>query len=630
MLANNSPAAHKEPPSIFEDNDTPDQNQSLAHPKTDRPETNPEPAKNEQPKCNEPKGNEPGTLAEPENKPQREKRLAPRSSNQFRVGPSFSSTQIHSPVYNLAKKQVAPEITARLDRGFDLIDNEWIGYKRNYFTLVASFAFNNCPFSVISNDTFTYLHKGLHRPVLVFKIKLTSVCLEDEATAVTLVQHTAKRDRGPQLEPPVYHVVPGQLPPHHTMKLVANIRNGDKIDRCNRLFYLLREERQASVAANPLSQLARYPPDCDISLVARYERIQFLSAGCGNRKLASTNNKHYVLVVLLLAITESNTEVLLATTRSPPLIVRGRSPSNYAATDKRVEGSPNVEDVATPPPKKARIEKLPLQQMSLNTLNATRACAPLSPSQDKLDPNKSLKSTYNHSDYNYKGVVQAPGSVFTQYFQNGHKREDTHHRRLLSSSLQRLFGDPLSDLHSSPLSTRFFPDTTFCHDWSEIPPCGVDENLLILQVDPIYMPGMARGIDDFRPAHSPLESYQEAMRQYDEVDDLNSAADAFQARHPEHFSFPVPIVFPNTAMFHRSLQMQVADLSVRKMQPSAHILRSVARCKHGFKIPTVNSLQKRTYTIEDLQGDYSHDFEFAAFMDSLRRYEQLVNSGSPF
>ncbi|OBA19421.1 p53-like transcription factor, partial [Metschnikowia bicuspidata var. bicuspidata NRRL YB-4993] len=268
--------------------------------------------------------------APPEGASLNQRRLAPRSSNQFRVGPPFSATTAGARLVASGHEHVEPRISARLDRGFDMIDGEWIGYKRNYFTLVAAFQFVDLPPDATATESFSYVDgAGEPRPVRAFKILLTSVCLEDSSTAVTLVQHTAKRDRGPQSSPPLYYAVPGDLPAHSTMKLVANIRNGDKIDRCNRLFYLLKEDHQRAAESSPHCVLATYPRDCDISLVARYERIQFLSAGCGNRKLASTNNKHYVLVVQLLGVTDLGLHVVLASSQSPPLIVRGRSPSNY-------------------------------------------------------------------------------------------------------------------------------------------------------------------------------------------------------------------------------------------------------------------------------------------------------------
>lgn len=266
-----------------------------------------------------------GTSSPPANK-----RLAPRSSNQFRIGPPFCATINKIPIYNSKNAVVTPKICARLDRGFNLIEGEWIGYKRNYFTLVASFFFVDCPLNIAATDNFFYYDsQNCKHHLTAFKIMLTSICPEDNASAVTLVQHTAKRDRGPQNAPPVYYAVPGQLPPHLTMKLVANIRNGEKIDRCNRLFYLLQEEVLHIVLAHPTAILAKYPRDRSISLVSRYERIQFSSAGCGNRKSASTNNKHYILVIQLLGEDTTGHDVVLAYSESPPLVVRGRSPSNY-------------------------------------------------------------------------------------------------------------------------------------------------------------------------------------------------------------------------------------------------------------------------------------------------------------
>lgn len=68
-------------------------------------------------------------------------KVAPRSVDLFRVGPPFSETVQHLPLYRSEDHQsVIPRIKARIDRGFELSSSGlWIGYKRNYFTLVASY-----------------------------------------------------------------------------------------------------------------------------------------------------------------------------------------------------------------------------------------------------------------------------------------------------------------------------------------------------------------------------------------------------------------------------------------------------------------------------------------------------------
>ena len=70
----------------------------------------------------------------------RKSKIAPRSSLQFKLGPPYQQQHLHAPVYSLNKAvEVTPILTARIDRGFDNVQESWIGYKRNYFTSVASF-----------------------------------------------------------------------------------------------------------------------------------------------------------------------------------------------------------------------------------------------------------------------------------------------------------------------------------------------------------------------------------------------------------------------------------------------------------------------------------------------------------
>lgn len=302
-----------------------------------------------------------------------ERRMAPRASNQFRVGPPFLGTEHHCPLF-AGKSRVYPQICARLDRGFEMIDGEWIGYKRNYFTLVAAFGF-----ALLASDAAMAATFHTHNSrVAYFTLKLTAVSPDDSSVSVSLVQHTAKRDKGPQFAPPVYTAVPGTLPDHHLVRSVANIRNTDKISLCHRLFYMADEPRARVVAEHPGCLLSTYPP-ADVATAARYERIQFQS-GSLLKKLHST--KHYVLVVQLWASTQHG-EVLVASARTPMLVVRGRSPSNYPAAKKRADVSDDSSDKENDAPKlvvRLRVPKAPLG----DTLSASMN---LSGKLDKVDPN---------------------------------------------------------------------------------------------------------------------------------------------------------------------------------------------------------------------------------------------------
>jgi len=256
------------------------------------------------------------------------KKMAPRSSNQFRIGPPFGPTEVVRSIVDENTAPITPLISARIDRGFDMIDGGWVGYKRNYFTLVACFRFVDQPLDICLKSRFFYKESGSLVKIKAFKLSLRHTCLDQENFRTTLVQHTAKRDRGPQFEPPEYLIIPGELPAHEIMRELANIRNGPKISFYDSLFYLLGEERQVSIDNNT-GILSTYPKESRIAMIARYERIQFQTFPIGSKRFGATGQDLTFLVVQLMGVKENGTEVLLATTTTAPLTVRGRSPLNY-------------------------------------------------------------------------------------------------------------------------------------------------------------------------------------------------------------------------------------------------------------------------------------------------------------
>lgn len=270
------------------------------------------------------------------------RKVAPRSSDLFRVGPGFSETRHHQDIY--CKKNdmdVNPILEARIDRGFETGENgTWIGYKRNYFTLVASFLLENFDFNrFIQNKFYTYEKaskdgESIEKKVEIsyFAIRLVAKCSDDEV-AISLVQHTAKRDKGPQFPPPIYPAVPGDMPDHETVRASCNKRNGNKIENMNKVFYFDRAEYYHNTNLDTIkddSVLKNYPSD-SIARVARFERIQFTSSI--RLKSTSVNSRYFTLHVELLGIIEDEDAqiqpILLSSIETPPLIIRGRSPSNY-------------------------------------------------------------------------------------------------------------------------------------------------------------------------------------------------------------------------------------------------------------------------------------------------------------
>lgn len=296
------------------------------------------------------------------------RKVAPRSSDLFRVGPPFGMMKQHAAVYCKANDmQVFPMLHARIDRGFEMGETgTWIGYKRNYFTLVASFNLQDFDFGrFIQNQFYTYdksklngngLHHHPHHPrsaqphhhphhphhahhagetrldISYFAIRLVAKCSDDDV-AISLIQHTAKRDKGPQFPPPIYPALPGDLPDHETVKASCNKRNNNKIENMNKIFFFDRAQYYGDYALDSSkdhSILRNYPSD-SISKVARFERIQFTSSI--RVKSTSTAARYFTLSCELLGIVEDEDSqiqpILLGSIESPPLVIRGRSPSSY-------------------------------------------------------------------------------------------------------------------------------------------------------------------------------------------------------------------------------------------------------------------------------------------------------------
>ncbi|CEP61826.1 transcription factor NDT80 LALA0_S04e01574g [Lachancea lanzarotensis] len=279
----------------------------------------------------------------------RKVKIAPRSTLQFKIGPKFEESASYCQIVcSTTQVPVNFTLSPRIDRGFDRYEDQWIGYKRNYFTLVTSF-------EVLGAQSEEFLLKSYQVTgifgcskafeVKYFAVRLVAMCSEDESP-VTLVQHTAKRDKGPQFEPPILPLVPAPLPTHQVIREASNVRNEAKMKKYDHLFYLSRNSDSSNSSQKEL--LSTYPEN-RVRKVARYERVQFSSSI--NAKKNATQTKHFQLKVILGCVIEETrlhpefferlegkacllenrtcTFVPITEMISPPLVIRGRSPSNY-------------------------------------------------------------------------------------------------------------------------------------------------------------------------------------------------------------------------------------------------------------------------------------------------------------
>lgn len=306
----------------------------------------------------------------------RKLKIAPRSTLQFKVGPPFEHVGRYYEVFEDTTQEKLPlKIIPRIDRGFDHIDNEWVGYKRNYFTLVACYETPGCGLDKFLKGTYSLRNTNFSSStfggdeedakVLYFAVQIKARS-DDEQREINLVQHTAKRDKGPQFAPAVCPLIPSPLPRHQVIREASNVRNTAKMKKYDTTFYYHRENEELSDYYDD-ALVHTYPQDC-IQKVARYERVQFASSI--SVKKPTQQNKHFRLHVLLGAVMSPDENVneetfrhsepftlpdgtktrfvYLQEMRTPPLIIRGRSPSNYTSSQRltmRTSSFNTVDDI---------------------------------------------------------------------------------------------------------------------------------------------------------------------------------------------------------------------------------------------------------------------------------------------
>ncbi|KAF9162125.1 hypothetical protein DFQ26_003838 [Actinomortierella ambigua] len=205
--------------------------------------------------------------------------------------PYFYPAHQHYNLYSMDRSaSYNVKITAKIDRGFFLAANDWTCYRRNYFQLSASF-------SIIGLDTSMHSEVPclLERGGELITITQFLICIgariQNGEKVIELVQHTPKRDKGPQMTP-----------------------------------------RPSPVRAG--GDLNHNPEEANPTVVT-FERVQFKTATANNGKRRAAQ-QYYQVHVDLYAETDRGELIMMATSNSAPLVVRGRSPGHYADNDEQM------------------------------------------------------------------------------------------------------------------------------------------------------------------------------------------------------------------------------------------------------------------------------------------------------
>ncbi|CAO3621107.1 unnamed protein product [Cunninghamella blakesleeana] len=210
-----------------------------------------------------------------------------RESDYTSDTPTFGATKYLGNVYSTDKTTILDvRIQSKVDRGFFLADNDWTCYRRNYFQISSSFSLQNVVVLYDGQELPCLVHdQDMLHDVQQFYLGI-SAKLSDCEKPIALIQHTAKRDKGPQSTPEPKPIRPG-----------GNLHF-------------------SAVGAN--------------QSIVTFERIQFKSATANNGKRRAAQQYYVLRMELYAKIRASGKLVLVATNESQALVVRGRSPGHYA------------------------------------------------------------------------------------------------------------------------------------------------------------------------------------------------------------------------------------------------------------------------------------------------------------
>lgn len=215
--------------------------------------------------------------------------------------PPLHATEVIHQLQTNDGQIIRPEIFGKIDKGFFMADNDWTCYRRNYFSL-------NCSYTLHPAIPTGNIHLMQQNSPQVFGFALSIAAVVDgrDGKAIELVQHTPKRDKGPQDKPGRIQLAP-RPPPSLSMY------GGD--GSSGRGLY------ESSFGPNP----GQTPTE------ATFERIQFKNATANNGKRRAAQQYYHLLVELFADLGQHHPEryVKIATRMSAPMVVRGRSPGHY-------------------------------------------------------------------------------------------------------------------------------------------------------------------------------------------------------------------------------------------------------------------------------------------------------------
>jgi len=350
---------------------------------------------------------------------------------------------------------VTLQMHPKVDRGFFLApeDSEWTCYRRNYFQLSLAYSITSQNPS-LSNEGLLAAgimldYHGRQERVTGFKLTIGARVYNSDQKIIDLVQHTPKRDKGPQLKPALNLMTPGGDVERHA--------HHDSADT---------DEERAALSGNI--------PEGEAPRVVTYERIQFKQATANNGKRRAAQ-QYFSLIVEAYAVVlgaQGPEDIRVAVAKSSPVVVRGRSPGHYSDNPPSEQKRPQELTTSTsflrneqPSPTSIKsTPTLPVQQHQRNTPPSSIPQSTPVQTQDtdiqqSSQPNlaydrdflDSLEADFNGYQYLPFTLLDPQGKIVVPHdlFYDPHEFPDTHYANLL-------FNDPNMTLPNDPVATTNF------------------------------------------------------------------------------------------------------------------------------------------------------------------------------
>jgi meiosis-specific transcription factor NDT80 len=254
--------------------------------------------------------------------------------------PPFGAQENFYEIYggSSGNELVKPQVEAKIEKGFFFSgDNCWTCYRRNYFAVQCSYTLT----PHLSNQIHMLHHNGEHKQIQAMAMSLSARVNGTVGKPIELVQHTPKRDKGPQNPIKLTKLCPippggklGHLPhaeSHFGHGLMGSYGSTSHIAAP---YFPLQSQPDPDASQHDSGSPHSTPPTTPTAHQHTFERIQFKSATANNGKRRAQQQYYHLVVELHADIRAPNAQnakwVKVAERVSSRVVVRGRSPSHYS------------------------------------------------------------------------------------------------------------------------------------------------------------------------------------------------------------------------------------------------------------------------------------------------------------